>query len=130
MDEETREFHDVLARGVEIFNRGEYFEAHDVWEEHWLNTHGSDRCFLQGLIQTAAALYKLEMGNVAGMSKLLSDAVEALGKVTGNEYGIDLPALRMAVGSWKKRADEMIQKKTADADAADFPRLVYRPPGS
>jgi len=41
------------------FNRGEYYEAHDVLEDLWLETHGHDREFYKGLIQVAGAFVHL-----------------------------------------------------------------------
>ena len=41
------------------FNRGEYYEAHDVLEQLWLKTRDGDRAFYQGLIQIAGAFVHL-----------------------------------------------------------------------
>ena len=41
------------------FNRGEYYEAHDVLEQLWLRTTGADRAFFKGLIQIAGAFVHL-----------------------------------------------------------------------
>jgi predicted metal-dependent hydrolase len=53
---------DPFARGAELFDRGEFFEAHEAWEERWkVATNATERTFLQGLIQVAAAFHKLVM---------------------------------------------------------------------
>ncbi len=41
------------------FNRGEYYEAHDVLEQLWLRTEGPDHAFYKGLIQIAGAFVHL-----------------------------------------------------------------------
>ena len=41
------------------FNRGEYYEAHDVLEQLWLRTPGADHAFFKGLIQIAGAFVHL-----------------------------------------------------------------------
>lgn len=41
------------------FNRGDYYEAHDVLENLWLETDGPDREFYKGLIQVAGAFVHL-----------------------------------------------------------------------
>lgn len=41
------------------FNRGEYYEAHDVLEQLWLRTQSGDRDFFQALIQVAGAFVHL-----------------------------------------------------------------------
>ncbi len=41
------------------FNRGDYYEAHDVLEQLWLRTEGADHAFFKGLIQIAGAFVHL-----------------------------------------------------------------------
>ncbi|MEQ1852563.1 MAG: DUF309 domain-containing protein [Chthoniobacteraceae bacterium] len=41
------------------FNSGEYYEAHDVLENLWLQTQGADHAFFKGLIQVAGAFVHL-----------------------------------------------------------------------
>ena len=44
-----------LKRGIELFNSGRYWEAHEVWEEEWTpDRKGPDSGFYKGLIQVAA----------------------------------------------------------------------------
>jgi hypothetical protein len=49
--------------GVDLFNHGCYWEAHEAWEHRWLPLTEEDphRTFLQGLIQAAAALLKIRL---------------------------------------------------------------------
>ena len=42
------------------FNAGEYYEAHDVLENLWLETRGADHLFYKGLIQIAGAFVHLQ----------------------------------------------------------------------
>jgi len=57
----TREYSDRasatprLLRGVDLFNSGQYWEAHEVWEAEWTpDRKGPDSGFYKGLIQVAA----------------------------------------------------------------------------
>jgi SAM-dependent methyltransferase len=44
-----------LDRGIELFNQGHYWEAHEAWEEAWTpDRRGPDSGFYKGLIQVAA----------------------------------------------------------------------------
>ena len=56
--------------GIAHFNRGEYFEAHEVWEDLWHETTGPDRRYIQGLIQAAVAVYHAGNGNARGARRL------------------------------------------------------------
>ena len=56
--------------GIRHFNQGEYFEAHEVWEDLWGECEPSDRRFYQSLIQAAVALYHCSRGNATGAHRL------------------------------------------------------------
>lgn len=56
--------------GVELFNRGEFFDAHEVWEDLWHECASAERRFYQALIQAAVAAYHWSRGNVTGASRL------------------------------------------------------------
>jgi hypothetical protein len=42
------------------FNEQRYYEAHDVLEDLWLETHGADHGYFKGLIQLAGAFVHLQ----------------------------------------------------------------------
>lgn len=58
--------------GVALFNRGEFFDAHEVWEDLWRECASADRRFYQALIQAAVAAYHWGRGNAAGATRLYS----------------------------------------------------------
>ena len=44
-----------LDRGIELFNDGHFWEAHEAWEGDWMpDRKGPDSGFYKGLIQVAA----------------------------------------------------------------------------
>ena len=56
----------LLEDGIVLFNRGQFFEAHEVWEDAWRRARGEDEVFLHGLIQVAAGFHKLQCGQPSG----------------------------------------------------------------
>jgi len=60
--------------GADLFNRGEFFDAHEVWEDVWREAPPEHKKFLQGLIQIAVALHHYSRGNVVGARSLLARA--------------------------------------------------------
>jgi len=45
----------LLAEGIELFNAGRYWDAHEAWERAWTpDRKGADAGFYKGLIQVAA----------------------------------------------------------------------------
>jgi uncharacterized protein len=58
--------------GLDLFNRREYFEAHEVWEDLWRDSAGPEAEFYKGLIQASVSLYHLGRGNFAGAQRLFT----------------------------------------------------------
>ena len=88
-------------RGVDFFNRGWWWEAHEVWEEQWHVVEGRDAVqhdLLKGLIQLAACALNRERGSDRGAGRLLESAcgfLEQAAAAGGDQLmGLDLPALR------------------------------------
>jgi|SRR5580693_4786282 predicted metal-dependent hydrolase len=48
---------ELVAEGAARFNRGEFFAAHESWEEVWRSTTPEPRDLFQGLVQVAAAFH-------------------------------------------------------------------------
>ena len=65
-------------RGIEEFNAGHFFTAHEVWEALWLESVEPEKLLLQGLVQVAAGYAKVETGQRSGALKLLTRGVEKL----------------------------------------------------
>src|SRR5689334_6221512 len=55
--------------GIDLFNHGFYWEAHEAWESLWhvAGRSGPTADFLKGLIKLAAAGVKLREGRAAGV---------------------------------------------------------------
>jgi len=95
-----------LVAGTELFNRGDYFEAHEAWEQTWYGTEGEESRFLKGLIQVAVALYHLESGNLKGARKVMGTALDYLKEFPSVRSGVDLDHLRTQVLPLFKELEE------------------------
>jgi hypothetical protein len=93
-------------RGLGLFNRREFFEAHEALEDVWRTTVGPERKFLQGLIQVAVALHHHSRGNLAGARSVLRRAVRNLSQYPEDFGGIHLPRLLHSLANWQKAMDE------------------------
>ena len=86
-----------FLKGIGEFNEQLFFECHETLEEIWLEDHGEDRKFYQGLIQIAAGYFKLQQNVPAGALKLWRTGVEKLESYGPVCLGIDVDALIRAV---------------------------------
>jgi predicted metal-dependent hydrolase len=67
-----------IRQGQIAFNRGEFFVAHERWEEVWQVLKGTERRAVQGLIQIAAALHHLKEGRGDPAARLLEKGLMKL----------------------------------------------------
>ncbi len=88
-----------FLRGIQEFNERLFFECHETLEAIWLEEHGEDRKFYQGIIQIAAAYFKLEQGVPAGALKLWRMGLEKLLPYRPAHLGIGVDALVEAVSA-------------------------------
>ena len=69
----------ALRRGAALFDQGRFWDAHEAWEEAWLEEDGDVRLFLQGLIQVAAGYHKATVQlQPNGCVKLLTSGLAKL----------------------------------------------------
>ncbi len=77
----------------ELFNKQEFFQAHEVLEDLWRETWGLDRDFYQGLIQIAAAFVHAQKGRWDSAEKLSQRALERLKNYPRTYQDVNLDAV-------------------------------------
>ena len=90
----------AYAAGLEAYDRGDFFLAHELLEPAWMGTNDlPERELYQGLIKLAAAFVHGVRGNPAGIAKNLLGARERLAEAAaaGHNGGLDLADLLSAI---------------------------------
>ena len=108
--------YDALAQnddfrfGVDLFNHGFAWEAHEAWEPLWFSAprERDERALLPGLIQAAAAVLKARAGALDAARGFVDSACEHLALVTGTV--VEVPGLIAALTTW---ADDPAQPTPA-----------------
>ena len=86
----------ALLAGLEAYDRGDWFLAHELLEPAWMGAKDlAERELLQGVIKLAAAFVHDARSNPAGIEKNLRGARERLaaGVEAGRRVGIDAEEL-------------------------------------
>jgi predicted metal-dependent hydrolase len=101
---------DGLRRGIELFNGGHYWDAHEVWEHEWMpDRKGPDAGFFKGLIQVAAGCLHYGRRNRRGAINKWRSGANYLRPYLPEHRGVHLVPLvatidgylaAMAAGSW------------------------------
>ncbi|MCB9451099.1 MAG: DUF309 domain-containing protein [Anaerolineaceae bacterium] len=80
--------------GIALFNQGEYYRQHDVFEALWMATPGPSRNLYQGILQVGIAYYQITRGNQRGALKMLLRSVQWLERLPDVCQGVDVKQLR------------------------------------
>lgn len=108
----------ALAEGLAAYDRGDFFEAHELLEPAWMGTDEiGEREVIQGLIKLAAAFVHAARGNPAGVAKNLRGARARLStpeaRAKGPDVGIDAAMLGMLIA---ERLEEMEREPDSPAN--------------
>jgi hypothetical protein len=73
----------AYLEGVDLFNHGFYWEAHEAWESLWhaAGRSGPTGTWLKGLIKLAAAGVKAREGNQVGVERHARRSLELIGEL-------------------------------------------------
>lgn len=105
----------LLARGIALFNRGEFFEAHEVWEAEWTPERGPRRLFLQALIHVTVGAYHATRGNRPGACRQLRKALRKMEPYLPACEGVDTQQLMSGT--------QRLLAAVENGDAPVFPRI-------
>jgi predicted metal-dependent hydrolase len=101
---------DALGKGAALYNQGKFYEAHEVWEELWLELEDEPRLVVQGLIQAAAAGHKaFAQRQPRGCVKLLESALAKLDVSPAIFHGIDIDRFRAALRTTLAEAEQWLR---------------------
>jgi hypothetical protein len=114
--------------GILFFNAANFFEAHEVWEDLWTESHGDDRKFVQGLIQAAVGLFHFSSGNLGGAAKLYRTSREYMAPVGSPFWGLDVDDFWRRMEACFRPVLGKEPDRATRPDPALIPTIVLVPP--
>ncbi|MCB0004844.1 MAG: DUF309 domain-containing protein [Anaerolineales bacterium] len=86
---------DPRAReGIDAYNAGHYYDAHEYLEEAWKADTGPGRDLYRAILQIGVALYQVQRGNYNGAVKMLLRVRQWLQPLPATCRGVDVAALQ------------------------------------
>src|SRR6478672_6563909 len=116
--------------GILFFNRHDFFEAHEVWEDLWNNCDDRDRRFYQALIQAAVALHHYTHGNLRGALKLFGTSKAYMDRYPPQHLGLDCAAFwrQMTVCFAPAHTETDVLRRDLRPDPMLIPTIALDPP--
>ena len=88
---------ELFQKGLDEYDKGDYFEAHEAWEDLWSDYNFPDRKFVQGLIQLSVSFVHLGNGNLTGAKNLLKKCQQKFDDYNGMHREINLSDLKSSI---------------------------------
>jgi len=112
--------------GLDHFNAGEFWDAHESWETIWLEAESEVHLFLQGLIQLAAAYHHVKRGTFPGGLRLFDAAFEKLDHFPKRWCGIDRTSVEEAARRHREWVAALLARGEREErlDTDDFPKIT------
>ena len=110
-----------FQKGVDAYQRGEHYEAHEFWEDLWQDEADDDRHrFFQALIQVASAAHKAKNDvGPRGCLRLVDRAFERLEGLPDDYFGLDLPELRRGMTTLRAAVVEALDQNDGHCHVRD-----------
>ena len=89
----------LFEKGLNEYEKGDYFEAHEAWEDLWSDFNFPDRKFIQGLIQLSVSFVHLNNGNMIGARNLLKKCQQKFSNYSGIHRQINIDELKLGSNS-------------------------------
>ena len=119
------ELPDLVLRGIEEFNRGEFFECHEYLEEAWMQEPRRVRFLYQGILQVGVGFYHLQNGNWRGATGVLRNGIERLREFEPETLGIDVARLVRESEARLEELEELGRERVREFDLSKLPKVEW-----
>lgn len=112
-----------VREGIVLFNRGEFYEAHEVIEHEWHAERGTVRALYQGILQIGVGLHHTRNGNYRGAELLLGDGIEKVSRFLPACQGVDTALLVHQAGTCLEHVQALGPERISLFDWSLVPKI-------
>ncbi len=116
---------ELALKGLELFNRGDYFEAHEALEEAWNEDQSPGRELYRAILQIAVAYLQIERGNYDGAMKMFLRVRQWIDPLPDICRGVDVARLRHDARLVRQQLITLGRERIGEFDRALFKPVHY-----
>jgi predicted metal-dependent hydrolase len=116
---------DLALKGIEEFNRGEFYECHEYLEEAWMQEPGRVRFLYQGILQVGVGFYHLQNGNWRGATGLLRNGAVRLKEFEPVTLGVDVAKLVRKSERCLRELESLGRERIDEFDRSGVPKVEW-----
>ena len=116
---------ELVLKGIEEFNKGEFYECHEYLEEAWMQEPRRVRFLYQGLLQVGVGFYLQQNGNWRGATGLLRNGAARLREFEPETLGIDVARLVRECERCLQELEELGRERVMEFDQTKVPKVEW-----
>lgn len=116
----------LALQGFDLFNQGEFFEAHERLEEAWNEDLSPGRELYRAVLQVAVAYLQIQRKNYTGALKMFLRLRQWIEPLPDNCRGVDVENLRKDAQAVYQQLTLAGKDKLAEFDQTLFKPVIYR----
>jgi predicted metal-dependent hydrolase len=124
-EEPPEDLPDLALKGIEEFNRGEFYECHEYLEEAWMQEPRRVRFLYQGILQVGVGFYHLQNGNWRGATGVLRNGIERLREFEPETLGIDVRRLVRESAACLEELEDLGRERVREFDVSKLPKVEW-----
>jgi uncharacterized protein len=106
MRDYTKILPEKVIRGLELYNQGAFYQAHEYFEDAWRETPDKSREFFRALLHMSGGFFRLTQDRPTAAKKFFNHALRWLGEFSSPYLGFDIHALSIELESLIKTIDQ------------------------
>ena len=115
----------LVLRGIEEFNEGEFYECHEYLEEAWMQEPRRVRFLYQGILQVGVGFYHLKNGNWRGATGLIRNGTTRLKEFEPESLGIDVGRLVRESEACLRELESLGRERVREFDTTNIPKVTF-----
>jgi uncharacterized protein len=124
-EEASEEVPEIVLKGIEEFNKGEFYECHEYLEEAWMQEPRRVRFLYQGILQVGVGFYHQQNGNWRGATGLLRNGTIRLKEFEPVTLGIDVARLIRECERCLEELEELGREQVREFDQTKVPKVEW-----
>ena len=116
---------DLALKGIEEFNKGEFYACHESLEEAWMQEPRRVRFLYQGILQVGVGFYHQQNGNWRGATGLLRNGTARLREFEPETLGIDVARLVRECERCLHELEELGRERVGEFDRSRVPKVEW-----
>ena len=117
--------HPKAIEGLKLFNKKQFFEAHEELEDAWRDEKGSIRYLYQGVLQAAVTYLHITRGNYEGALKLYERCMKLLKDYPDVCRGIQVGKLKIDLNNVIQEVQRLGRERINVFDTSRFKDVIW-----